>query len=185
MQYCIKCSQLNYASRACRDDKQWTQQSRGLHLCHVDAMISSFECIHDVCSQHTCNLIIVSIDVSSALNWIMKSECRGGAWSGWWVSRTRMRRSIPTWWTSSMRRPWKVPSLETTMHRPPRHRQDVHEEGAGSGAGEIHHAHWTFLTDQLAFIILERRDCAASRGWMSRSSFFMSLAAFKFGAWET
>ena len=36
--------------------------------CHIHAMISAFECVHDVCSLYTCNLIIVSIDVSSALN---------------------------------------------------------------------------------------------------------------------
>uniref|UniRef100_A0A453RF21 Uncharacterized protein n=1 Tax=Aegilops tauschii subsp. strangulata TaxID=200361 RepID=A0A453RF21_AEGTS len=39
--------------------------------CHVDAMIFAFECFHD-------------------------SECRGGAWLGWWVSHTRRWHSIPT-----------------------------------------------------------------------------------------
>ena len=64
--------------------------------CHVDAMIFAFECFHDVCSQYTCNLSILSIDVFSALISVMKSECRGGAWLGWWVSHTRRWHSIPT-----------------------------------------------------------------------------------------
>uniref|UniRef100_A0A453RF26 Uncharacterized protein n=1 Tax=Aegilops tauschii subsp. strangulata TaxID=200361 RepID=A0A453RF26_AEGTS len=64
--------------------------------CHVDAMIFAFECFHDVCSRYTCSLSILSIDVFSTLSSVMKSECRGGAWLGWWVSHTRRWHSIPT-----------------------------------------------------------------------------------------
>ena len=153
--------------------------------CHVDAMISAFECFQDVCSRYTCSLSILSIDVFSALNWVMKSECRGRAWLGWWVSHTRRWHSIPTWWTSSMARPWKVPSLGTTSHTPTS--QTSSRCTWGRSRSWRSSSHTLDVSNRSNCVHHSKEDGLLLHevGWLDWASFVMSLATFRFGAWET